>query len=372
MIDVTDSPYIGGRRVHHHPMHVGSGGPPLRPKNLPKFPNNTDLVFDESNSELLSALLPALNRYQCLEFGTKKRRRSPWVRAFCDLYHPAGPFGSNKFSNAPDITSNRKYSFKSYQIPTLYKQLKKYGGDSKVHLELKSALEEYFGKDDWHREFLQGCELVAAHEVNKPSAERAAIPTVEAGVVVAAAAAASVTKADEDTTISSFESPRRRKRKKDPAPQNVRTRTRSQRRQKTEQEWCPGEEEEEDDSEAEEEKEEIEVDRVHLSPSTRKPKSTKKHIRSKTPQPAAREHSAHENPPSQVVQQMVSPESANSNKALKKESLEQKRAELVQLLELRRGTSNGTLTTPRKDALCAKIQKQIDVIDEEILELILG
>jgi hypothetical protein len=61
--------------------------------------------------------------------------------------------------------------------------LQKYKGDSNVHLELKRALEEYSQKEEWYKEFLEGCQKVAAVEVNKPAAERAAIPTAETGLV---------------------------------------------------------------------------------------------------------------------------------------------------------------------------------------------
>jgi hypothetical protein len=49
IIDVTGRPYVQSV-VTSRPAHVGSGGPPPPPRNLPKFPNNTELVFDESNS----------------------------------------------------------------------------------------------------------------------------------------------------------------------------------------------------------------------------------------------------------------------------------------------------------------------------------
>ena len=35
-----------------NPDFVGSGGPPRRPRNLPKLPNNTELAFDEKHSEV--------------------------------------------------------------------------------------------------------------------------------------------------------------------------------------------------------------------------------------------------------------------------------------------------------------------------------
>ena len=68
--------------------------------------------------------MPVLNKYKCLEISAEERRRSLWVHAYCDLYHPFGAWGSQKFSNAPDFYdskkhNNRKYRFKGYQIPAI-------------------------------------------------------------------------------------------------------------------------------------------------------------------------------------------------------------------------------------------------------------
>ena len=251
------------------------------------------------------------------------------MRAFCDLYHPAGPWGSSKFSNAPDTTSNRKYNFKSYQIPTLYKQLKKYKSDSEVHVALKTALEDYFSKEAWYKEFLQGCEKVAAVEVNKPAAERAAIPTgaaiptVETGIVAAAAAAAAAAQGQttaaaeiadmvggEKNASANRPSSRRRKRESN---LSERPRTRARRHQQQEK---------------------------------------------KTPT----EDTANESPA--VSRTPVTPDSSGNRT---KEVLEQKRAELAKLLSRRRGNA-----TPTKDLLSGRIQTQIDKLDGELLEMILA
>lgn len=82
----------------------------------------------------------------------------------------------------------RKYSFKSYQIPTLYKHLTNYNGNSAPHLALKVALTDFFSKGAWYNEFLEGCAAVATVQVNKPLSERVAIPTVQTGVVLDALA----------------------------------------------------------------------------------------------------------------------------------------------------------------------------------------
>lgn len=162
------------------PFEVGSNE--VRQRNLPKFPNNRELVFDDENEELLKSLLPTLEKYGCLQFRVNKTHRSPWVRAFCDLYHPAGPWGSNKFRNTPDITSKRKYSFKGYQIPTLFRQLQFRREPLEVHKQLKQALEEYYQKETWYKMYVEGSQQAAAAEVNKPEPERALIPGVENGI----------------------------------------------------------------------------------------------------------------------------------------------------------------------------------------------
>ena len=136
----------------NYPASVVSGFVPVRPKNLPKFPNNAELVLEETNTNLLRELLPTLTKYKCLDFAIKKTRRSPWVRTFCDLYHPACPRGSNIFQTAPDITSKRKYGFKSYQIPTLFQ------ATTKVQWRFPSsfAIEKSVGRILWKRKMVQG------------------------------------------------------------------------------------------------------------------------------------------------------------------------------------------------------------------------
>ncbi|CAB9527810.1 expressed unknown protein [Seminavis robusta] len=161
------------------PDPVGSGRAlSVRPP-LPRFPNNVELVQNEEHTKLLAALLPALNKYQCLDVGVKKTRRSPWVRTFVDLYHPAGAWG--KFSNVPDITSKQKYRFKSYQLPKIFDSLEKYlrgaTRESAVHLELYDALNEYYSRDQYFKDFLAACEPIAATQANKPMQERSAFPT---------------------------------------------------------------------------------------------------------------------------------------------------------------------------------------------------
>ena len=46
-----------------------------------------------------------------------------------------------------------------------------------MHLELREALDEFYEKDEWQKEFLRGCKRWGAAEANKPPAERAAAPT---------------------------------------------------------------------------------------------------------------------------------------------------------------------------------------------------
>jgi hypothetical protein len=97
-----------------------------------------------------------------------------------------GPWGRNKFNHGIDITSNRKYKFKSYQIPTIYRQLQKYTTEHSPASQkaLKRALDEYFQREIWYKQFLVGCERVAAVEVNKPAAERVAIPNENSRMMV--------------------------------------------------------------------------------------------------------------------------------------------------------------------------------------------
>ena len=54
----------------------------------------------------------------------------------------------------------------------------KYEGQCPTRLALKEALDEYFHKEVWYKQYLEGCQQVAAVEVNKPAAERAAIPSI--------------------------------------------------------------------------------------------------------------------------------------------------------------------------------------------------
>lgn len=159
------------------PVSSGRRSSPPGPA-LPTFPNNVDLVLDESNTHLLKALLPALNKYNCLDFTTTKQRRSPWVRAFCDLYHPSGPWGSRKFSKAPDIASKTKYGFKSYKVPKIYATLKNYPSKNRVHMDLLNALKEYMSREEYYKSFLVAATTIARVEANKPMATRANLETL--------------------------------------------------------------------------------------------------------------------------------------------------------------------------------------------------
>ena len=157
------------------PLQVGSGGIEIeRPTR--RFPNIPDLIHDESNAQLLSSLLPALDKYNCLD-PPFKRKRSPWVRAYCDLYHPSGPWGSSKFLNAPDIEKKTKYSFKGYKMQSIYKNLQSYTGDNVIHKELHKRLQDFYEtKEKYFDSFIKSCEEIAYLELAKDAKDRAPIP----------------------------------------------------------------------------------------------------------------------------------------------------------------------------------------------------
>ncbi|GFH61948.1 hypothetical protein CTEN210_18424 [Chaetoceros tenuissimus] len=168
------------------PPQVGSGGFEIdRPTK--RFPNIPDLIHDESNAHLLSSLLPALDKYKCLD-PPFKRKRSPWVRAYCDLYHPSGPWGSSKFLNAPDIEKKTKYSFKGYKMQSIYRNLQSYTGDNAIHKELYKRLQDFYEtKEKYFSSFMKSCEEIAYLELAKDAKDRAPIPgsIVELQVIMA-------------------------------------------------------------------------------------------------------------------------------------------------------------------------------------------
>lgn len=112
--------------------------------------------------------MPALKKYDCLEYPESQPRRSPWVRSFCDLYHPSGPWGNNRFSNVPDITSLQRVRFKSYKIPAIYKALQKHeASDHPVHNEFFQALDKYFQQEEYVKGCMQAAREKAVAELRK-------------------------------------------------------------------------------------------------------------------------------------------------------------------------------------------------------------
>jgi len=383
---------------------------PQPPKNLPLFPKTNELVFDESNTHLLQHLLPVLKECRCLEITGEERRRSPYTKAFCKIYHPHdGPWGSSKFSNAPTIFSDgakknsKKFSFKSYFLPTIYKHLKKYEGRSRVHLELREALDEFYEKEEWQKEFLRGCKRWGAAEANKPLAERAATPTktgvnlpksksegtqtdekftrpqVQQGVqtdeVLVSGTNPSADDPQSTKKIVAAKEKRNGKRRaaKIGEKRSVRRRSiRLQGRHKeaneeikeenpdVEEVYVKPEKSMEVETDDEEEKEELDIPD---SPEGVKPNSGAKE--------ADEEHederrgecdmSGGAKPPS-VVSPLASRDTTN-----RRETLQRSRDDLVELRSQRLGRSG----TAPDDALCKKMQGRIDTIEEELMMMMM-
>jgi hypothetical protein len=149
-------------------------GNPTPAVDLPRLPTNVELVKQATNTELLAALLATLGKYDCFRFTPKPPKRPPWTKAFCDLYHPAGPWGSNKFRNATHIENDKeiRWRFNSTKVPAIYKQLEKYNGDLAVHLELKEKLGDLYFKKAVHKQSLK-------NEATKSRLEPATVPSGE-------------------------------------------------------------------------------------------------------------------------------------------------------------------------------------------------
>ena len=359
--------------------------------------------------------------------GPREGRRSPWVRAFCDLYHPAGPWG--RFCNAPDISSKAKYRFKSYKLAKIYEYLKKkvvLGANDAVYMDLYEALHSYYTSAQYYDEFLAACGPIAAAEAKKSVNQRSPIPTgvVTAGgatnLVVAAGGTAGnrddsvATAATDETTAASIVatispakdtatvevaetvtlSSKGTKRtrepsasSKDPPAANTRRRRCQQEKEasleaedgnKTEKVASDAEDDngssstsksepfdtaQEFDSTEETEEEEIHDrdDPKDDATSSDEPKdgsSTAPVLTVETTLTDTTMQEASETP------SMARRVSLNNN--AKKEEIETKRAKLAQLLKLRKADGKQDI-----DAICVKIQKQIDAEDEKLLELIM-
>lgn len=110
-------------RFTAQPERYISGVPQGR-DNRKALPNMTEMVNDIENRELLKHLLSALEKHKCLDSPVWKGRRSPWVKAFCDLYHQAGGWGANKFRSKLTMTSPSRYNFKVNKVKKIYEKLK--------------------------------------------------------------------------------------------------------------------------------------------------------------------------------------------------------------------------------------------------------
>ena len=130
--------------------------------------------------QYLHALLPVLQKHKCLDFNPlRKTRRSPWVRAFCELHHPADGAWGKAFRNAPAMDSKSRYQFKSYRIPKILELLQnRYRGNHPQHLALQKALEEYRDREDYYKKCMAKASEYYAVEAQKPADERAAVPTL--------------------------------------------------------------------------------------------------------------------------------------------------------------------------------------------------
>lgn len=337
------------------PAPQGSGNIPVPPPrdSLPKFPNNAELVQDPKYTPLLAALLPTLQKYDCLTYTDATRRRSPWVRAFCDLYHPAGPWGN--FRNSPDITSKRKYSFKSYQIPTLLRQLSASEASrtrSPVHQALHQALTEFYGKEAWYKEFMEGCREVAIVQVNRPMADRMEIPRANAAVFartttrVEPAAARNTTPTRKDSvTQGEAEASLKRKAQTTTEPPSQR---RSSRRKSPPAASS------------------VTTGCASVATAGSQVSGKQQQTRDVVESPARRRSSSQQ--PQRKISQSPDQRSPKSDESTpegsRKAALEQKRADLEQILSRRSGLH-------REDRVSKQIQDQIDKIDCELLELVL-
>ena len=322
-----------------------------------------------------------LHRYKCLEFTTVKPRRSPWVRAFVDLHHPANG-GWGRVSNAPDITSKQRYKFKSYKIRRIHQELRKYKGKTRVHVDLLAALNEYFEKLEYHKLYMAGAEAVCLHElVHKSVAERAPIPVVvvDAGVH---------DDDDEDTPFPDDSS----RVSKEVEDSSVATPAASKEEVEVVVDAGVHGDDDEDtpfpDDSSRVSKEEVkdssvatpaatkgEVEdssvstptRLNDTPPTLSSKSTLK--KSETNTSVVDHPSPGELPvavtPSKSSSMERAPSVENSSSS-QRDAIQKKRSELFQLLSLR--LNGGSVSSD--DAICKKIQAKIDELDEALLELI--
>jgi hypothetical protein len=319
-----------------------------------------------------------------------KPRRSKWVKAFIDLIHPAGPWGG--FSNTPAIDSSARHSFKSYRVRKIHEQLQKYNGLDRGHLQLKDALHEFYEREQYQKDFLAACETYCLQEVKKPIDERewlsgtavAFNSPATTAPVVAAAPAMLVARATERSGVQSIEeqevdcpvtvpatpaapptdsaaSAAERSNKRPAEEESLDTeRPTCRRRYHGDDSDGSGQNENNQYDDAEE------VD-SSLQTSTPPSPSNGSGINERQCAPSLVSPSSPSSTPVEMTTTATSVTPPKQDKDDRKLQIQDKRAELVSFVTLRRQTLS---ESPAGDALCQKIQGKIDQLDEELFELI--
>jgi len=160
--------------------HIGSGFTlPPNVDHRKLFPRIPSLVNNIEHKDLLKDLLHALDNYHCLDSPIWRGRRSPWVRAFCHLHHPSGPWGDRKFKNTPSITSTKRHNFKSYFVQKVYDNLKKCNDSScGVHSRSKERMDKFMEMKEYYDECMKAIVVFVEKEALKPQKDRLTVLTL--------------------------------------------------------------------------------------------------------------------------------------------------------------------------------------------------
>lgn len=89
-----------------------------------KFPTPLPLAKDKENEHLLKEMLKVLEKHECLKTPFWEGQRSPWSKAFVDLHHPTGPWGSKYFCNTPDMENRKQRGHFSQKVKKIHGYLK--------------------------------------------------------------------------------------------------------------------------------------------------------------------------------------------------------------------------------------------------------
>jgi hypothetical protein len=354
------------------------------------------LASADNRLQYLDVLLPALQKHKCLEPASlvTKPRRSKWVKAFIDLIHPAGPWGG--FSNTPAMDSSARHSFKSYRVRKIHEQLQKYNGLDRGHLQLKDALYEFYEREQYQKDFLAACETYCLQEVKKPMGKREWVsgtavafnsPATTAPVV-AAAPAMLVARATERSGIQSIEEEEEEIDCPITVPATPTDPTASVASAAELSNKRPAEEESldterptcrrryhGDDSDGSGQNENNQYDDAEevdssLQTSTPPLPSNGSGINERQCAPSLVSPSSPSSTPVEMTTTTTSVTPSKQDKDDRKLHIQDKRAELVSFLTLRRQTLSESSESPAGDVLCQKIQGKIDQLDEELFELI--